>query len=267
MSEICVDNKKVVSNLSEISSSLNVSDENSQDSTASLNDWVNTDAICFAHLENEVDGDDNFSKKKDWLIIKFIKAINTWSFAITFGLASGLVIGIYQTLVRLVPLILIGGVIFWFATSDSREKNKVINSFDGFVENSIRSRIDVSTLPVVAGRVLPVDLSESKVDKNIYFALSDELRPKTVEEVSLILGINCQGQVIGTYTDGRKGLQQHCDVHLINPKTLEWTFLGEFVGSEPPETKKDSGDKSGSRSTREILNKFNSIISSRISSN
>lgn len=255
-----MDNKKGFSNLSDLSTSLDGSEENSQNSKTSLKNRVNTDAIYSVRLENEVDGLSDFAKREDWLVIKFIKAIITWTFGIAFGLAGGLVIGILQALVRLVPLILIGGAIFWFATSDSREENKIIAAFDGFIENNIQSRVDVSTFPIITGKVLPVDLSDRKVDKSIYFTLSDDLRPKTVEDVSLILGINCQGRVVGRYTDGKNGLQQHCDVHLIDPKTSEWRFLGKFVGSEPPETKKSSGDKSGSRPTNEIISRLTSLF-------
>jgi hypothetical protein len=84
---------------------------------------------------------------------------------------------------------------------------------------------------------------------------------KTSSGKSEILGVNCQGQIVGTYTDGRSGLQQHCEAHLIDPETSEWSSLGVFVGSEPPKTKTKSGDKSGARPINQIIDKLESVVS------
>jgi hypothetical protein len=86
--------------------------------------------------------------------------------------------------------------------------------------------------------------------------MDERYKPQDVNEISIILGLDCEDNHVGKYTDNSAALQTSCSAYLIDPQTGVWNDLGRFTGSEPPKSKKGGGSRSGSRPTDAILRKI-----------
>ncbi len=151
---------------------------------------------------------------------------------------------------QLYAIALVGGGLYYYSTSKDRE----LEPFKRDLSFFLRKEHETVIVPDLIPGVLPIDLDSREVDA-IYFSLKDTYKPKSVSDVSTVVGFKCTNQALGSYTDGTSAYQKSCDIYVIRTSDHSWSRLGTFTGSEPPNTKKGSGSKTGSHPVKDYLRK------------
>ncbi|MEW8008978.1 MAG: hypothetical protein G8D88_10445 [gamma proteobacterium symbiont of Ctena orbiculata] len=168
--------------------------------------------------------------------------------------SGGLFSGITKFLLAIPwQLYLVGGVAGYFYYQDTIE-DRVIDSFQGKIGYYLTRSADSNTTPRLIPGVLPVDLKTRAVDR-MYFRLKDAYKPKSAADVSSVVGFKCSDEVVGSYSDGASGYQKSCGIYVIEVGNHTWSYVGNFTGSEPPDSKKGSGSRTGSHPARDYLRK------------
>ncbi|MGI2015881.1 hypothetical protein [Shewanella oncorhynchi] len=151
-------------------------------------------------------------------------------------------------------LYLIGGVVGYFYFQSEIE-DREISSFQSKVNYYVTKNNESKSLPTLKGGVVPIDLASTTVD-NMLFRIKEDYKPKSADEVSFVVGFNCSDQVVGSYSDGASGYQKNCDIYVIDVRSHTWAYAGNFMGSEPPTSKKGGGSRTGSHPASDYLRKF-----------
>jgi len=168
--------------------------------------------------------------------------------------SGGLFSGITKLLLAIPwQLYLVGGVAGYFYYQDTME-DRVIDSFHGKMAYYLTRGTDSNSIPRLAPGVLPVDLKTRAVDR-MYFRLKDGYKPKSAADVSSVVGFKCSDEVVGSYSDGASGYQKSCDIYVIEVSNHTWSYVGNFTGTEPPNSKKGSGSRTGSHPAKDYLRK------------
>jgi len=168
--------------------------------------------------------------------------------------SGGLFSGIMGLLLAIPwQLYLVGGVAGYFYYQDTMQ-DRVIDSFQSKIDDYLTRKADSNSIPRLAAGVLPVDLGTRTVDR-MYFRLKDAYKPKSTADVSSVVGFKCSDEVVGSYSDGASGYQKSCDIYVIDVGNHAWSYVGNFTGSEPPNSKKGSGSRTGSHPARDYLRK------------
>ena len=174
--------------------------------------------------------------------------------SVTPASSGGLFSGITKLLLAIPwQLYLVGGVAGYFYYQDTME-DRVIDSFQGKIGYYLTRSADSNSTPRLIPGVLPVDLKTRAVDR-MYFRLKDAYKPKSAADVSSVVGFKCSDEVVGSYSDGASGYQKSCDIYVIEVGNHTWSYVGNFTGSEPPDSKKGSGSRTGSHPARDYLRK------------
>ena len=106
--------------------------------------------------------------------------------------------------------------------------------------------------PYIVGKVLPIDVSERKVDL-IYYRLPRHMRASTPDEVQTVIWLGWHDSLVGRYDDGQPGYQIFCFVQIIDVAQGSIVAQRNYVGSRPPDTKRGSGERHGSNPKEEIV--------------
>ena len=168
--------------------------------------------------------------------------------------SGGLFSGIAKLLLAIPwQLYLVGGVAGYFYYQDTME-DRVIDSFQGKIGYYLTRSADSNSTPRLIPGVLPVDLKTRAVDR-MYFRLKGTYKPKSAADVSSVVGFKCSDEVVGSYSDGASGYQKSCDIYVIEVSNHTLSYVGNFTGSEPPDSKKGSGGRTGSHPARDYLRK------------
>jgi hypothetical protein len=168
--------------------------------------------------------------------------------------SGGLFSGITKLLLAIPwQLYLVGGVAGYFYYQDTME-DREIDSFQGKIAYYLTRSANSNSVPRLVPGVLPVDLKTRTVDR-MYFRLKDAYKPKSAADVSSVVGFKCSDEVVGSYSDGASGYQKSCDIYVIEVGNHTWSYVGNFTGSEPPNSKKGSGSKTGSHPAKDYLRK------------
>ena len=168
--------------------------------------------------------------------------------------SGGLFSGIAKLLLAIPwQLYLVVGVAGYFYYQDTME-DRVIDSFQGKIGYYLTRSADSNSTPRLIPGVLPVDLKTRAVDR-MYFRLKDAYKPKSAADVSSVVGFKCSDEVVGSYSDGASGYQKSCDIYVIEVSNHTLSYVGNFTGSEPPDSKKGSGSRTGSHPARDYLRK------------
>jgi|GEM_PF-5713445 len=179
---------------------------------------------------------------------------NTSSVKSVNPVSGGLFSGIMKLLVAIPwQLYLMGGVAGYFYYQDSM-KDRVIDSFQEKIAYYLTRSANSNSIPRLVPGVLPVDLETRTVDR-MYFQLKDGYKPKSAADVSSVVGFKCSDEVVGSYSDGASGYQKTCDIYVIEVRNHTWSYVGSFTGSEPPNSKKGGGSRTGSHPARDYLRK------------
>jgi hypothetical protein len=104
----------------------------------------------------------------------------------------------------------------------------------------------------VRGRVIAVDAVRRDFDRDVYFALDDDLRASDPEQVGTVVVTEWKTTAVGTYSNGDTGYQYSCRVSVIDRSTNEIVAQSSFTGGDPPSSKKDDGDAYGDKPVEEI---------------
>jgi hypothetical protein len=111
----------------------------------------------------------------------------------------------------------------------------------------------------VVGKIIPVDMRDSKKIDWLYYDLPGELQPSTPEEVGTIVWLFWGEQQVGKYTTGGGAYVRTCRVTVIdrikNVRVTEMTFQG----GQPPQTIRGSGNGYGDYPTEQIVNWLKSL--------
>jgi len=185
----------------------------------------------------ELPGEDNASSRKP------VKPVSGGLFS---GIAKLLLVIPWQ-------LYLVGGIAGYFYYQDTME-DREIDSFQGKIGYYLTRSADSNSTPRLIPGVLPVDLKTRAVDR-MYFRLKDAYKPKSAADVSSVVGFKCSDEVVGSYSDGASGYQKSCDIYVIEVGNHTWSYVGNFTGSEPPDSKKGSGSRTGSHPAKDYLRK------------
>jgi len=168
--------------------------------------------------------------------------------------SGGLFSGIMNLLLAIPwQLYLIGGIAGYFYYQDSM-KDRVIDSFQEKIAYYLTRSADSNSIPRLVSGALPVDLETRTVDR-MYFQLKDAYKPKSTADVSSVVGFKCSDEVVGSYSDGASGYQKTCAIYVIEVRNHTWSYVGNFTGSEPPNSKKGGGSRTGSHPARDYLRK------------
>lgn len=133
-------------------------------------------------------------------------------------------------------------------------QDRVIDSFQGKIDYSLTRKADSNSIPHLAAGVLPVGLGTRTVDR-LYFRLKGAYKPKSTADVSSVVDFKCSDEVVGSYSDSTSGYQKSCDIYVIDAGNHTWSYVGNFTGSEPLDSKKAIGSRTGSYPARDYLRK------------
>jgi hypothetical protein len=111
---------------------------------------------------------------------------------------------------------------------------------------------DLSGCPYVRGKVVAVNGHSRRID-DVYFSLPDALRAVDPGEVGTIAITEWGERRVGHYTNGGDALRYTLDVTLVDPAVPAVVGRRSFLGGDPPETTKSSGDHYGSQPTSEVM--------------
>jgi len=166
------------------------------------------------------------------------------------GLLSGFI-----KLLLIIPwqLYLVGGVAGYLYYQSAIE-DKEIESFQSNVAYYLTRNANSNRVPPLSSGVLAINLKTRAVDKMSY-RFKDNFRPNSAADVSSVLGFECSDKVVGSYSDGATGYQKTCDLYVITVGDHTWSYAGSFTGSEPPNSKKGGGSRTGSHPARDYLRK------------
>lgn len=143
-------------------------------------------------------------------------------------------------------------VMYFQGQADQNERQKLMAAFEANVPQYLMHIKDLKTNPKITGKVLPIDLS-TKMVSSFYYGLRTEYKPRSAEEVKFVLAYTCHSKEIGRYSDGAGGYQKICRMNVIDVAQHAWGRTFEVKGSEPPYSKKGSGERTGSDPVKDYL--------------
>jgi hypothetical protein len=111
----------------------------------------------------------------------------------------------------------------------------------------------VGATPYIKGKIVVVNKADIKVD-DPYFDLPEDVKAVKPEEVGTIVWVTYDPRLVGRYTNGAAGYQYTATVTVIDKANGTIVGRSSFTGSEPPSTKKGSGDAYGSKPSDDIKN-------------
>ena len=94
------------------------------------------------------------------------------------------------------------------------------------------------------GKILPIDMDNRCVNKNIYNELG-QLKPNSIEEVDVIMQLWKKTKIVGSYSDDSKAYVQYYLVKFIDITTKTEVYTDVIWGSPPPPSKKGRSDAYG----------------------
>lgn len=159
-------------------------------------------------------------------------------------------------LLRAIPwqFYLIGSIAGYFYYQDAIEDAE-IDSFEAKIAHYLTRNADSKSAPSLVPGVLPIDLKTKAIDR-MYFRLKDSYQPKSAADVSSVVAFECSDRLVGSYSDGAAGYQKSCDIYVIEVSSHTWNYVGKFTGSEPPNSKKGGGSKTGSHPVKDYLKRL-----------
>lgn len=107
---------------------------------------------------------------------------------------------------------------------------------------------------ILDGKLVVVNKITNQIEQSLLTSLGDIFVPETLDEIKYIVWLECNREYVGKYTDGASGYQQKCKLSLIDKATSTLIARKTFSGGMPPQTKRHSGDATGSRPDDQIKN-------------
>lgn len=154
-------------------------------------------------------------------------------------------------LLQWTALLAIGGVIYFFTTAESRSfTNKFQSNLNEYL--AIDAQEDLSQ-PHTVGKIIVINKETATIDTDITLKLPNRLKPILPVEVGTVVYLSCHQKQVGVYTSGGKALSQVCDVEVIDRQMKKLVSRNTFEGGQPPETKRGTGDATGSRPDQAII--------------
>ncbi len=168
--------------------------------------------------------------------------------------SSGFFTGLMKLLLAIPwQVYLVGGVAGYFYYQHVAEDN-TLEKFQGKISYYLTRSIDSNSVPQLVPGILPIDLGTKTVDR-MFFRLKDNFKPKSADDVSSVVGFKCSDKLAGSYSDGASGYQKSCDIYVIDVRNHSWAYAGNFTGTEPPDSKKGGGSRTGSHPAKDYLRK------------
>jgi hypothetical protein len=84
-------------------------------------------------------------------------------------------------------------------------------------------------------RVLPIDLSKSAIDAEIFYALPAHLRANHLEQLKVTLFLQWETDLVGKYSNGARALRYKCQAKLVD-QSARVIAEETIFGSPPPQT-------------------------------
>jgi hypothetical protein len=156
-------------------------------------------------------------------------------------------------ILRSIPwqLYLVVAVVGYFFFQSGIE-DRQISSFQKKIGYYLARNNDSGNVPALVPGVITIDIEAKTVDKML-FKIKDTFKTKSAKDVSFVVGFNCSDMEVGKYSDGAKGYQKSCKIYVIDVRSHTWSYAGNFIGSEPPGSKKGSGSRTGSHPVQDYL--------------
>lgn len=149
---------------------------------------------------------------------------------------------------QLYLIIVVGG---YFYIQDVR-KESLTNDLQRNVRKYLIKQYDSNYVLPLSHGIVPIDLRRKSID-SMLFDFNDSYKPSSASDVSIAIAFDCTDSLIGKYSDGALGYQKTCNVFIIDTNKHIWSYVGNLVGSEPPQSKKGGGTRTGSHPVRDYL--------------
>lgn len=146
------------------------------------------------------------------------------------------------------------GFIFFIIQSDEKDRAALqaeLNKYNSNISYYINRTTETNKVNIQGG-VITIDLDKNEVT-SLFKHIKPEYQPTDPSNVNTAIAYRCSQVLVGNYTDNSPGYRQVCDIYLVDVNKHSWSFVGKFNGSEPPNSKKGSGDRQGSNPVIDYL--------------
>ncbi len=99
--------------------------------------------------------------------------------------------------------------------------------------------------PYVNGRVVTIDVREHNIDEDVYIRLPSDLQARSPEEVSTVVLISYDENVVGHYGSGENAIQESATLTIVDLRSGTQYEGGVIDGPSPPSVKGRSSSNSG----------------------
>ena len=90
--------------------------------------------------------------------------------------------------------------------------------------------------PYLSGKILPIDVSEKKIDSYVWSALPSTLLARRFEEVQTVVLLKYGESPAGSYTNGAGAFIKKCEVTIIDRTRGTVLIEQTLFGTSPPKT-------------------------------